>query len=113
MDCNSRYRGEKRSSTAALCVCADTPHQIHIMLAKIVLLQTVVLSCICCMITRTAFKQDWDPTVTGNLEIAIGNLCLPASQQIMLRDKTAWKDGQGGHPPILKIENEVKQAGVW
>lgn len=93
-------------------MCADPPHHIHIMLAKIVLLQTVVLSCICCMITLTGFKQDWDPTVTGNLEIAIGNLCLPVSQQIMLRDKTAWKDGQGGHPTILKVENEVKQAGV-
>jgi len=72
------------------------------MLAKIALLHTVGLSYICCVITLTAFKQDWVPTVADNLKIAIGNQCLPLSQQIMLTDKTAWKDGQGDHPSHCK-----------
>lgn len=58
-------------------MCADIPPQIYIFLAKIAISLTVELFCICCVVTLTAFKQDWEPTVTGRLEIAIDNLCFP------------------------------------
>lgn len=76
---------------------ADTPPQVYIILAKLAILLTVELFCICYVITLKASKQNWESTVTGNLETAIDNVCLPLYHHIVLIDKTTKKWGASSY----------------
>lgn len=79
---------EKHSYAVALRMCADIPPEIYIMLAKLAILLTVELFCICCIITLMAI---------GNLEVATDNLGLSLSHRIILIDKTARKGESSSH----------------